>query len=83
MCRYVSQHQQRRHTHTMQGLAIHSLRLTMKVNQRRNKRRADAIDDSELNGSNILHCLVDPHSEWLASTTVLQVAPSSCPLRVV
>jgi hypothetical protein len=55
-----------------QGLALHSLRLSMKVNQRRNKRRADAIDDRELNGSNILHCLVDPHSEWLANITVLQ-----------
>lgn len=57
----------------MQGVTLHSLRLSMKVNQRRNKRRADAIDDSELQGSNILHCLVDPHSEWLACTTVLQV----------
>ena len=45
----------------------------MKVNQRRNKRRAaDAIDDTSLRGSNVMYGLVDPHAEWLARPVVLQ-----------
>lgn len=56
----------------MQGYVLQSLKLLMKVHQRRNKRRADAIDDSALQGSNVLYAMVDPHSEWVASVTVLQ-----------
>ena len=45
----------------------------MKVNQRRNKRRAaDAIDDTSLMGSNIMYAVLDPHSEWIADSVVLQ-----------
>lgn len=56
----------------VQGFVLQSLKLLMKVHQRRNKRRADAIDDSALQGSNVLYAMVDPHSEWIASVTVLQ-----------
>lgn len=56
----------------VQGFVLQSLKLLMKVHQRRNKRRADAIDDSALLGSNVLYAMVDPHSEWIASVIVLQ-----------
>lgn len=56
----------------VQGFVLQSLKLLMKVHQRRNKRRADAIDDSALLGSNVLYAMVDPHSEWISSVTVLQ-----------
>jgi hypothetical protein len=54
-------------------VTLHALKLVMKVNQRRNKRRAaDAIDDSSLHGSNVMYGLVDPHAEWIARPIVLQ-----------
>jgi hypothetical protein len=57
----------------MQGLTLHALKLVMKINQRRNKRRAaDAIDSSSLRGSNVLYVLLDPHAEWIAQPIVLQ-----------
>lgn len=56
-----------------QEVTLHALKLVMKVNQRRNKRRAaDAIDDSSLCGSNVMYGLVDPHAEWIARPIVLQ-----------
>ena len=56
-----------------QDITLHALKLAMKVNQRRNKRRAaDAIDDTSLRGSNVMYGLVDPHAEWLARPVVLQ-----------
>jgi hypothetical protein len=57
----------------VQGLTLHTLKLVMKINQRRNKRRAsDTIDSTSLQGSNVLYVLLDPHAEWITQPLVLQ-----------